>query len=388
MSNEKREAQKKNRENAIKRAQFAKSIKWIIFGALVLAVIGVGAYAIASNAVLNTKSVSDYSEGLNDDGTIVGVRALDYVELCDYKNITVNKSELEAKDEELQAQIDSLCSQYPTYDTDTSIKIKEGDVINLDYVGSIDDVPFDGGSTNGGGTLLTIGSHQYIDGFEDAIIGHNVGENFDIFVTFPENYGSADLAGKDAKFNITVNSVQRESEFTDAFVAEHFSEVATTAEGYKEYFRQAKYDQNLLVFVSDYIRNNSTVKNYPKDYLKIVKGQIKASDEETYAQYKMQFGDSYTFETYTGMTKKEYEASITNQAMQTLDDNLKMQALCEAEGLTVTEEDVMEFLDEYGLESQYYSAYESTYGKGYVYQAGMTYTAIKRVESLVNIVED
>ena len=388
MSNEKREAQKKNRENAIKRAQFAKSIKWIIFGALVLAVIGVGAYAIASNAVLNTKSVSNYSEGLNDDGTIVGVRALDYVELCDYKNITVNKSELEAKDEELQAQIDSLCSQYPTYDTDTSIKIKEGDVINLDYVGSIDDVPFDGGSTNGGGTLLTIGSHQYIDGFEDAIIGHNVGENFDIFVTFPENYGSADLAGKDAKFNITVNSVQRESEFTDAFVAEHFSEVATTAEGYKEYFRQAKYDQNLLVFVSDYIRNNSTVKNYPKDYLKIVKGQIKASDEETYAQYKMQFGDSYTFETYTGMTKKEYEASITNQAMQTLDDNLKMQALCEAEGLTVTEEDVMEFLDEYGLESQYYSAYESTYGKGYVYQAGMTYTAIKRVESLVNIVED
>lgn len=388
MSNEKREAQKKNRENAIKRAQFAKSIKWIIFGALVLAVIGVGAYAIASNAVLNTKSVSNYSEGLNDDGTIVGVRALDYVELCDYKNITINKSELEAKDEELQAQIDSLCSQYPTYDTDTSIKIKEGDVINLDYVGSIDDVPFDGGSTNGNGTLLTIGSHQYIDGFEDAIIGHNVGENFDIFVTFPENYGSADLAGKDAKFNITVNSVQRESEFTDAFVAEHFSEVATTAEGYKEYFRQAKYDQNLLVFVSDYIRNNSTVKNYPKDYLKIVKGQIKASDEETYAQYKMQFGDSYTFETYTGMTKKEYEASITNQAMKTLDDNLKMQALCEAEGLTVTEEDVMEFLDEYGLESQYYSAYESTYGKGYVYQAGMTYTAIKRVESLVNIVED
>ena len=188
MSNEKREAQKRNRENAIRKAKAVKSIKWIVISLMILAVLGIIGWAVASSVVTNTKPVADYSEGLNEDGTIKDVRALDYVTLCDYKNISVSRSEVELSDEDMQAQIDKLLKAHPDYDTDTSIKIKDGDTINLDYVGSIDGVEFQGGSTGGAGTLLTIGSHSYIDGFEDAIIGHNVGENFDIHVTFPEDY--------------------------------------------------------------------------------------------------------------------------------------------------------------------------------------------------------
>ena len=387
MGNEKREAQKKNREKAIRKAKAAKSIKWILIVAALMAIIGIVAWAVASSAVLNTKTVSNYSEGLNDDGTIKDVKALDYVDICDYKNITIPKSELEVSDEEMQEQIDMLVMNYPTYKTDSSIKIKEGDTINLDYVGSVDGVEFEGGSTGGAGTLLTIGSGTYIPGFEDAIIGHNVGENFDINVTFPENYGKENLNGKDAVFNITVNSVQVESEFNDEFVAENFSSVALTADGYISYYKNAMYEQNLLTYLAKYVTDNSTVKEYPKNYLKIVKGQLKYDDEKTYESYKSQYGSSYTFESYTGMSKKEYEANLTNKAMQSIDNDLKYQAIYEDAGLSVTSDDVTQFLNSYGMDASYYSSFETTYGRGYVYQAAMTYTVLKYLEGIVTVTE-
>ena len=94
-------------------------------------------------------------------------------------------------------------------DTTKGTVVQAGDTINLDYVGSVDGVEFEGGSTQGQGTDLTLGSGTYIDGFEEAVEGHKVGESFDIHVTFPENYGNSDLAGKDAVFNITINGVYK-----------------------------------------------------------------------------------------------------------------------------------------------------------------------------------
>ena len=94
-------------------------------------------------------------------------------------------------------------------DTTKGAVVQAGDTINLDYVGSVDGIEFEGGSTQGQGTDLTLGSGTYIDGFEEAVEGHKVGESFDIHVTFPENYGNSDLAGKDAVFNITINGVYK-----------------------------------------------------------------------------------------------------------------------------------------------------------------------------------
>ena len=94
-------------------------------------------------------------------------------------------------------------------DTTKGTVVQAGDTINLDYVGSVDGVEFEGGSTQGQGTDLTLGSGTYIDGFEEAVEDHKVGESFDIHVTFPENYGNSDLAGKDAVFNITINGVYK-----------------------------------------------------------------------------------------------------------------------------------------------------------------------------------
>ena len=98
-------------------------------------------------------------------------------------------------------------TEAPSYSTDTSLTVKDGDTVNIDYVGKIDGTAFDGGSTNGQGTDLVIGSGSYIDDFEDQLVGAHPGDEVEVTVTFPDNYDAADLAGKEAVFDVTVNGI-------------------------------------------------------------------------------------------------------------------------------------------------------------------------------------
>lgn len=94
-----------------------------------------------------------------------------------------------------------------TYNSDTGLTVADGDTVNIDYTGYVDGEAFDGGSTDGYGTDLTIGSGTYIDDFEEQLIGHNVGENVQVTVTFPEDYGVEELNGKEAVFDVTINGI-------------------------------------------------------------------------------------------------------------------------------------------------------------------------------------
>ena len=98
-------------------------------------------------------------------------------------------------------------TESPAYSTDTSLEVKDGDTVNIDYVGKIDDVAFDGGSTDGNGTDLVIGSGSYIDNFEEQLIGAHPGDKVEVKVTFPDDYQATDLAGKEAVFDVTVNGI-------------------------------------------------------------------------------------------------------------------------------------------------------------------------------------
>ena len=121
-------------------------------------------------------------------------------------NETTSKVENSVTDENENAG-SVIEAEETTYQTDPSLTVENGDTVNIDYVGSIDGVEFSGGTTQGMGTDLVIGSGLYIDDFEEQLIGAHPGDHVTVTVTFPEDYGKEDLNGKEAVFTVTVNGI-------------------------------------------------------------------------------------------------------------------------------------------------------------------------------------
>lgn len=157
----------------------------------------------------------------------------DYVTLGEYKGLSVSMGDVEPTEEELEDAIMSDLESVATDEEVTGRTVSSGDIVNIDYVGKKDGVAFDGGTAQG--YDLTIGSHTFIDGFEDGLIGAEIGEVRDLNLTFPENYGSQDLAGADVIFTVSVNSIKEKKipELTDE-LANAFNEDASNIEEYRE----------------------------------------------------------------------------------------------------------------------------------------------------------
>ncbi len=183
------------------------------------------------------------SQGIDENGMFTGVKALDYVTLPEnYKSLTVAAADVTPTDEMIKVAMDSVVGRYAP--------AANGDTVNIDYVGSVDGIEFMGGNTNGMGSNLTLGSGQFIPGFEEQIVGHKVGEHFDIKVTFPDDYrDSTDgagnpvkLAGQEAVFAITLNHISFSWELTDAWV--------------KENLKDETYDVSTVEQLKNYISSN------------------------------------------------------------------------------------------------------------------------------------
>ncbi len=112
---------------------------------------------------------------------------------------------------EIESEADTAETFSPVLNTEAGLEVKEGDTVNIDFVGYIDGEAFEGGDTKGNGCDLAIGSGQFIDGFEDGLIGHVVGEEVTLNLVFPESYSlNPDYAGKDVVFEVTINGVYEE----------------------------------------------------------------------------------------------------------------------------------------------------------------------------------
>ncbi|MBR6773705.1 MAG: trigger factor, partial [Clostridia bacterium] len=151
------------------------------------------------------------------------------VTLGEYKGIKIDKVEYNVTAEDVQAEIDRALKQGARRVEVTDRKVENGDIVNLDYSGSVDGVKFDGGTASG--QELVIGSGSFIPGFEEQMVGMAIGETKDLNVKFPEQYHSADLAGKDAVFTVTVNKIEAEElpALDDEF-AKNVSKFDTVAE--------------------------------------------------------------------------------------------------------------------------------------------------------------
>ncbi len=370
-------------------------ITGIVIAAAIIAVIAFAAGKSIYLSIIRTTSNSDYSAGLTADGKIDGVNVKDVLTLADYANINVPAEEVAATDEEVEADINATLESHKELNTDASLEIADGDEVNIDYVGTIDGVEFEGGNSNGAGYDLTIGSGSFVDDFEQQLIGHKPGENVTVEVTFPEGYDGEDVAGKDASFAVTINGIKTTPELTDEFVAENLTnddgESYTSAEEYRTSVKNRFYEQHLEEYLTNYIMDNSAVKSYPSEYLKTIQAVTKYDDENMMEYYNQMFS-SYGMEAYqnvwdtrTDDIKDElsYEKELRERAKETVKTALVYQAIYEDAGLSIDMDAVIaEMTEENGEE--YVANMKQNYGDGYMAQAEIKDTVTYYLNNLYN----
>ena len=379
-----------------RRKQVAKSRRkkliWKIIG-IAAAVIIIAAIAIAVGskaylAIIRTKPNSDMSAGITAEGKIEGVDAASLVELVDYENISVPADEVAATAEEVDAEINSTLEGYTELSADESISVADGDQVSIDYVGTIDGVEFDGGSAED--YSLTIGSGAFIDDFEQQLIGHNVGEEVMVEATFPDDYSNADLAGKDASFDVTIKGVMVTPELTDEFVAEKLSETegVSTAEEYRAKVENDFYEEHLEDYLTNYIMDNSTIKSYPKKYINTLKSILKYDDTamlEYYNQIFASYGTTYenVWDTRGEDIDDElsYEKELTERAKESAKNAIVYQTIFEKAGLSIDmDAAIAEMTEENG--EDYVTNIKNTYGDNYMAQAEIKNVVIEYLMDL------
>lgn len=379
-----------------RRKQVAKSRRkkliWKIIG-IAAAVVIIAAIAIAVGskaylAIIRTKPNSDMSAGITAEGKIEGVDAASLVDLVDYENISVPADEVAATAEEVDAEINSTLEGYTELSDDESISVADGDQVSIDYVGTIDGVEFDGGSAED--YSLTIGSGAFIDDFEQQLIGHNVGEEVMVEATFPDDYSNADLAGKDASFDVTIKGVMVTPELTDEFVAEKLSETegVSTAEEYRAKVENDFYEEHLEDYLTNYIMDNSTIKSYPKKYINTLKSILKYDDTamlEYYNQIFASYGTTYenVWDTRGEDIDDElsYEKELTERAKESAKNAIVYQTIFEKAGLSIDmDAAIAEMTEENG--EDYVTNIKNTYGDNYMAQAEIKNVVIEYLMDL------
>ena len=349
-SKAKREARRKQVQKAKRNANAAR-----IMGIAVVAVIVLGIVLIVGRQLyvlsIRTTPSADYSAGLTEDGRIADADMATMVTLTDYKNIPVDADEVAATAEEVEEEISSTLEAYKELSTDEQLEIVDGDEVNIDFVGTVDGVEFEGGNSGGEGYDLTIGSGSFVDDFEQQLIGYKPGDEVTVEVTFPEDY-SEELAGKDASFAVTVNGIMVTPELTDAFVTENLedTEGVSTAAEYRAKVEDDFYQEHLQEYLTTYVLENSTVNTYPNKYVKAQKSILKYGDNSQEADDEI-----------------AYEKELTERAKDNVKEEMIYQAVFEDAGLSFDADAYFaEQAEEMGEE--YVENNKEMYGAGYLAQ--------------------
>ena len=270
--------------------------------------------------------------------------------LGQYKGIKVDKVDAEVTEEEITAEIDREREKNSRTVDVTDRAIREGDIATIDFEGFVDGEAFEGGK--GSDYPLTIGSHTFIPGFEEELIGAEAGQEKEVNVTFPEDYQAAELAGKPAVFKCVVKRLQEKQlpELDDDFVGE-VSEESDTVEEYRTEIRNKLADRKTAEAknakeesVIDAIIANAQME-IPEPMIETQQRQM----VQEYAQRMQSQGISMEqYMQFTGMTREMLLEQVKPQVLKRIQSRLVLEAVAEAENIEVTEEEVNEELKKMG----------------------------------------
>ena len=262
------------------------------------------------------------------------------VTLGKYKGVQVTKIDTTVTDEEVEAALEKEQQKNSRTVTVTDRPVANGDTAVIDFEGFVDGVAFEGGK--GENHPLEIGSHSFIDTFEDQLVGHNAGDEVEVNVTFPEKYQAADLAGKPAVFKVKINEIKTKElpELNDEFASE-VSEFDTLAE-YKEDLR--KHLEVEKENEAKRTKEDEAIKKIiDKSTMEIPEAMIQTQQRQMaddFAQRLQMQGLSIDqYFQFTGLTREKFLEQMKPQAEKRIKTRLVLEAVAEAEKIDVTEEE-------------------------------------------------
>lgn len=268
------------------------------------------------------------------------------VTLGDYKGIEVEKKTAEVTDEELQAEIDKVRESNSRMITVDDRAVQDGDITTIDFEGFVDGEPFEGGK--GENYPLTIGSHSFIDNFEEQLIGKNIGEETEVNVTFPEQYQAEELQGKPAVFKVTIKEIKvKELPELDDDFAQDVSEFDTVDE-YKEDLKKKLLENKEAALkrekeedVVGKIIENATME-IPDP---MVDTQVRQMVQEFSQRIQSQGLSLQQYMQFTGMTPESLTNELQPQALKRIQSRLVLEAVVAAENIETSDEDLEKELE-------------------------------------------
>ena len=276
-----------------------------------------------------------------------------YVTIGEYKGLELTRTSQSVTDDDVQAEIN-----YNLEDNGTEVKdgtVENGDTVTINFTGTIDGKEFDGGSAED--YELVVGDGEMIDGFEDGIVGMKSGETKELDLTFPDDYYEESVAGKAVVFKVTLQKFTRPAELTDEWVAEN-TEYKTVDE-----YRAAVKTQleDTAVQTADYelysdawneVQAASEIKDYPKEDVDAAKKSYQELNEKYVKDAGMEMAD---FLKSQGMSEEDYESECQQYAESKVEQNLIVQGIMDAEGLSIDDEETQklkdDLIEEYGFAS-------------------------------------
>ena len=280
------------------------------------------------------------------------IKAADYVTLGEYTGIEASAEEPVVGDDVVDLYIEMyIRSAHATTEEVTGRAVAEGDTVNMDYTGYIDGETFDGGSA--AGASLKIGSHQFIDGFEDGLIGADIGETVTLNLSFPDPYlNNPDLSGVPVVFEVKVNGISKQTlpELTDEFVESLGIEGCGTEKELRDYvydyFYQAAvqtYENKIESALTTAVMANCTFKEPPEKMRERFARNIEDAMNAQASVQGMKLNDY--MKNYYGMDEETYKAKFQEDSLELTQQYIMYQAIADAEGLNPTEEEVQAEID-------------------------------------------
>ena len=283
--------------------------------------------AVEETVSATTETETKSEEELHDEESVT---------LGDYKNLTFSAKEEEVTDAQVETRLKELCAEYPV--TIEGRPAQEGDTAKIDYSGTKDGEAFAGGTAEG--YDLKLGSGTFIDGFEDGVIGMNVGDEKDLNLKFPDNYSSADLAGQEVVFHVKLNQLKSESDskVDDDLAKRYYNNDTATLDQLKEEVRaelQAEAESQFFNAAGsellNEVINNSEVTADP-DAVDDMFNQLKS----TYSSYASSYG--LEFDQFLSMFLGTDEDGLRDTAEKLVKQQIILNAIQAEENLSATDE--------------------------------------------------